>query len=101
MDLFPRRASPYYAPEHEAFRAAVARFVATEIEPHVSAWEDAGEFPAELYVKAAEAGILGIGFEERFGGRGGDPFHRIINAEELSRAGAGGLTAALMNHGVA
>ena len=101
MELFARTPSPYYAPEHEAFRKVVARFVAAEIEPHVDAWEEAGAFPAELYVKAAEAGILGIGFEERYGGRGGDPFHRIIAAEGLSRAGAGGLTSALMNHGVA
>jgi acyl-CoA dehydrogenase len=101
MNLFGRRRSPYYSAEHEAFRANVARFVAAEIAPHVDAWEEAGAFPRELHAKAAEAGILGIGFDEKYGGRGGDPFHRIIVAQELSRAGAGGLTSALMNHGVA
>jgi acyl-CoA dehydrogenase len=101
MDVFGRRASPFYSPAHEAFRATVARFVATKIEPFVDTWEDAGTFPQELYSQAADDGILGIGFEERYGGRCGDPFHWIIVAEELSRAGASGLTSALMNHGVA
>jgi acyl-CoA dehydrogenase len=101
MNLLESASSPYYSADHDAFRATVARFVAKEIEPHVDAWEEAGEFPTELYAKAADAGILGIGFDERYGGCGGDPFHRVIVAEEISRAGAGGLTSALMNHGVA
>ncbi len=45
--------SPYYTPEHEAFRDTVRRFVAKEIEPFAAEWDEAGEFPRELYKKAA------------------------------------------------
>ncbi|MDA8018151.1 MAG: acyl-CoA dehydrogenase family protein [Thermoanaerobaculia bacterium] len=93
--------SPYYSAEHLEFRHAVSRFVREEIEPHIDGWEEAGSFPTELYRKAAVAGILGLGFPARYGGLEKDHFHRIIAAEEMSRAGAGGLTSALMNHGVA
>ena len=54
------------------FRDSVRRFVATEIAPHASAWDEAGEFPRDLYAKAARAGILGVGFQsEAYGGFGG------------------------------
>ena len=54
----------YYSEEHRRFGDALARFVRTEIMPQVEAWEEAGEFPRELYRKAARVGLLGIGFPE-------------------------------------
>ena len=45
-----RATSPFYTAEHEAFREVVRRFVAREIAPHVDAWDEAGEFPRDLYV---------------------------------------------------
>jgi len=48
--------SPYYTPEHEAFRDTVRRFVLKEIEPFATEWDEAGEFPRELYRKAAGIG---------------------------------------------
>ena len=44
--------SPFYSEAHEAFRATVRRFVATEIEPYAAAWDEAETFPRELYQKA-------------------------------------------------
>jgi acyl-CoA dehydrogenase len=38
------------------------RFVAREIEPYAHEWDEAGEFPRELYAKASEIGLLGLGF---------------------------------------
>ena len=52
------RSSPYYTPEHAAFRETVRRFVAREIEPYATEWDEAGEFPRELYKKAAAVGLL-------------------------------------------
>ena len=49
--------SPFYTPEHLAFRDAMRRFVAREISPHVDAWDEAESFPVELYRKAAEIGL--------------------------------------------
>ena len=54
--------SPYYTPEHEAFRASLRRVVDKEIAPFAEAWDEAGEFPRELYKKAAAIGLLGLGF---------------------------------------
>src|SRR6185295_6195323 len=69
-----------------------------EIIPHVTAWDEAGEFPRELYRKAAAAGMLGMGFPEEYGGTPADYFFRIVSAEEFARAGCGGLSASLFSH---
>src|SRR5512139_2240511 len=89
----------YYSPEHLALRETVRRFVAKEIAPHVNEWDEAGTFPRELYRKAAEVGLLGIGFPEEYGGVGSvDYFHRLIASVELAQCGAGGVLASLMSH---
>jgi acyl-CoA dehydrogenase len=93
-----RARSPYYDESHEAVCATVRRFVEREIMPHVDAWEAAGELPRSLHKKAAEAGILGLGYPEEFGGTGRtdfDIFHSLVQSEELCRPGAGGIPASL------
>lgn len=96
---------PALTAEHEAFRETVRRFVAREIVPHAAAWDEAGEFPRELYRKAAAAGLFGLGFPEEFGGAGttgeapgADYFFRISSAEVFAQAGVGGLSASLFSH---
>lgn len=90
--------SPYYTPDHEAFRDQVRRFVAKEIEPFADQWDEAGEFPRELYKKAAAIGLLGLNFPEAYGGIAADRFYAIIAGQELARAGSGGVAASLMSH---
>ena len=91
----------YYTPEHLALRETVRRFVAKEIAPFVNDWDEAGGFPRELYAKAAEVGLLGIGFPEEYGGLPGvDYFHRLIASTELAQCGAGGVVASLMSHSI-
>ena len=90
--------SPYYTAEHEAFRDKLRRFVAKEIEPFAAAWDEAETFPRELYKAAAEVGLLGLGFPEAYGGVETDSFYGIIAAQELARAGAGGIAASLQSH---
>lgn len=91
-------ASPYYTSDHEAFRDQLRRFVAKEITPHADAWDEAGEFPRELYRKAAEIGLLGLNFPEEHGGITADRFYAIIAGQELARGGSGGVAASLMSH---
>jgi acyl-CoA dehydrogenase len=89
----------YYGPEHLDFRETVRRFVSREITPHVQAWDEAESFPRELYRRAADVGLLGLGFPEEYGGIGGtDMFHRLIASVELAQCGSGGLVASLMSH---
>ncbi len=90
--------SPFYSEQHEAFRATMRRFVEREIAPFVDQWDEAESFPRELYRKAAEVGLLGLGFPEAFGGVPSDRFYAIVASQELARAGSGGVSASLMSH---
>jgi acyl-CoA dehydrogenase len=93
--------SPLYTDDHRAWRATLRKFIETEIMPHVETWEEAGEFPRELYRKAAAVGLLGLGYPEEYGGTPvGDPMYSIVTSEELARIGAGGIGASLMVHGI-
>src|SRR5665213_1692127 len=93
-----RMGSPFYTADHEAFRDVMRRFVAREIEPHASTWDEAGEFPRELYAKASAIGLLGLGFPEEYGGVAADQFMKIVASQELAGAGAGGISSSLMSH---
>ena len=52
----------YYNEQHIAFADNVRRFVQKEMAPFVNEWDEAETFPRELYKKAAEIGLLGLGF---------------------------------------
>ena len=97
-----RARSPHYDESHEAVAQSVRRFVEREVAPHIDRWEADGELPRGLHRKAADAGILGLGYPEAYGGtsEGFDIFHSLTQSEELARPGAGGLTASLMTHGI-
>lgn len=92
--------SPFYTAEHDAFRDVMRRFVDREIAPFAHEWDEAGEFPRALYRKAAEIGLLGLGFPEEYGGIAADQFMKIVASQELARAGAGGVSASLMSHSI-
>ncbi|SDH82465.1 acyl-CoA dehydrogenase family protein [Pseudomonas panipatensis] len=86
----------YFDDSHRLVRDAVRRFVEREILPYIAEWEEAEAFPRELYRKAGEAGILGIGYPEAYGGsHEGDLFAKLAASEELMRSGSGGLVAGL------
>jgi alkylation response protein AidB-like acyl-CoA dehydrogenase len=96
-DSGARALLPPFGPEHEELRESVARFVTKEIAPHVDEWEEAREFPRELYRRCAELGFLGLKFPEAYGGQGGDHLHDAIWVEELARSGGSGGVAAGLN----
>lgn len=85
----------YFSDEHEMLRDSVRRFVTREIAPHVEAWEEAGEFPRQLYQQAAALGFSAIGYPEEVGGLAGDLFMQLVVWEEIMRAGSGGVAAGL------
>ncbi|WP_194743298.1 acyl-CoA dehydrogenase family protein [Thermaurantiacus tibetensis] len=97
-----RARSPFYDETHEAVAQSVRRFVEREVAPHIDQWEREGELPRDLHRKAAQAGILGLGYPEEYGGtsEGFDIFHNLTQSEELAAPGAGGLGASLMTHGI-
>jgi acyl-CoA dehydrogenase len=93
---------PHMGDSHHAWRKTVRAFVEKEVAPFVNDWDEEGEFPRDLHKKAAAVGLIGLGFDEAYGGikEGIDVFHSIISSEELARAGSGGLIAGLMTHGI-
>lgn len=94
--------SMWTTPERQQLRKTVRGFTEREILPHIDEWERIGELPRDLSRSAGEAGLLGIGFDEEFGGEGGDAADVAIVCEELHEAGApGGVFASLFTVGIA
>ncbi|MBX3219606.1 MAG: acyl-CoA dehydrogenase family protein [Labilithrix sp.] len=88
--------------EHAQLRETVKRFSQKHIAPHARAWEEAEEFPRELYRAAAEAGLLGISYPTEDGGGGGDITHALAAAEEMVLQGHSvGTCVGLNSHGIA
>ena len=85
--------APLFTPEHEALRKSARAFVEDRIVPHVAEWEDARDFPRSLFKEVADAGFLGLKFDERWGGSGPDFAAQAVWVQELARCGAGGLAA--------
>ncbi|MDP2817279.1 MAG: acyl-CoA dehydrogenase family protein [Polaromonas sp.] len=80
---------------------SVQRFAQREIAPHVSQWDDAGEFPRALYRQAAELGLLALGYPEALGGTPAS--WRLRNAMTLALCrygGSGGVLASLFSHNI-
>jgi len=96
-DTGGRATLPPFTEEHEELRESVRLFVSKEIAPHVDEWEEAREFPRELFARCGELGLLGLKFPEEYGGQGGTPVHDAVWIEELSRSGGSGGVAAGLN----
>jgi acyl-CoA dehydrogenase len=96
--IAPGKEDLFYNESHNAWREELRKFVAKEIAPFVEEWEEAGEFPRELYKKAGDFGLLGMGYPEQYGGtfEGIDIFHGIVTSEELAQ-GSGGIAASLLS----
>jgi acyl-CoA dehydrogenase len=92
----------YETEEHAQLRAQARRFAQSEIAPHAHAWEEAEEFPRELYAKAAAAGLLGVTYPAELGGGGGDGSFALASTEELILHGKSvGTVVGLGTHGIA
>ncbi|CAE7404724.1 AFT10-1 [Symbiodinium microadriaticum] len=94
--------NPYFTDSHHAWRSSLRKFLESEVEPFVDEWDEAGTFPRELYKKAADIGLIGMGYPEEYGGlsEGIDGFHSIVTSEEMARMASGGLNASLLVHGI-
>ena len=90
----------YFNDTHRMVRDTTRRFVDQHVLPFVDEWEESGSFPRELYRQAADAGLLGIGFPEEYGGAGEDVFMMVAYTEEMMRSTSGGLVASLGSLGI-
>ena len=91
----------YFNESHQLLRDSVRKFIAREITPYVEKWEEEETFPRELYNKAGNAGYIGIGYPEEYGGTPGDIFHQVAYTEEIVRCGSVGLACSLGTSAIA
>lgn len=83
-------------PDHDALRATIRKWIDTDVNPHVDAWEDARIFPAhQVFKRAGDLGLLGIDKPVEFGGMGLDYTFNAVLAEELGTIKCGGVPMAL------
>jgi acyl-CoA dehydrogenase len=87
-----------FTEEHEAFRDSVRQFVQKEVAPNVEEWERARDFPRDLYLRFGELGLLGLKYDEKYGGTGPDYVADAIVNEELAQCGSGGVAAGIGGH---
>jgi len=74
--------------EETMFRDAVRDFAESEVRPHVSAMDEAGQFRADVLAKFWDLGLMGIEVPEQYGGAGGTIFMAGLAIEELARVDA-------------
>src|SRR5258707_10713604 len=74
-----------FTPDQELLRRSVREFAETELRPHTREWDDAQQFPRELFSKLAALGLMGIQFPEEFGGAAMSSVDYCICIEELAR----------------
>jgi isovaleryl-CoA dehydrogenase len=72
----------------EMIRDTVSGFAAKEIAPRAADIDRTNDFPADLWTKMGDIGILGITVEEDYGGAGLGYLHHVVAMEEVSRASA-------------
>ena len=87
--------NPFTA-DHEAFRRTVRQWVEKELRPHALEWDEAGIFPAEVFRRAGELGLLGIRHSPESGGAGLDYGYVVAFVEELARSENAGVNTALL-----
>jgi citronellyl-CoA dehydrogenase len=85
-----------FTEQHRELQRTVRKFVETEINPHVDAWERDGLFPAhEVFGKMGQLGLLGINKPEAYGGLGLDYSYQLAFAEEMGEIACGAIPMAV------
>jgi citronellyl-CoA dehydrogenase len=85
-----------FSAEHRQIDDTVTKFVEKELNPHVSAWEAAEEFPShEVFKKLGDLGLLGLKYPQEYGGAGLDFSYSLVMAEALGACHCGGVPMAI------
>ena len=72
----------------DLLRATVTDFASREIAPRAARIDEGNEFPADLWRKMGDLGLLGITVEEDYGGVGMGYLEHVVAMEEISRGSA-------------
>jgi isovaleryl-CoA dehydrogenase len=72
----------------DMLRHQVANFAVAEVAPRAAEIDRQNEFPADLWRKMGDLGVLGLTADEEYGGAGMGYLEHIVAMEEISRASA-------------
>src|SRR5664279_3518912 len=72
----------------DMLRSTVQQFAADEIAPRAAAIDHANQFPADLWRKMGDLGLLGITVDDEYGGTAMGYLAHCVAMEEVSRASA-------------
>lgn len=72
--------------DQQNLQAKVREFAQAEIAPRAEELDRTGEFPADLFKKLGDLGVMSIPFPESMGGMGLGVFDAVLALEEVARA---------------
>ena len=75
----------YFTEEHKMLRDMVRDFAINEVKPLAQELDEKGGFPYESVKKMAELGLMGIPWDEKYGGTGMDTMALVIAIEEIGK----------------
>ena len=75
----------YFTEEHKMLRDMVRDFARNEVKPLAQELDEKGGFPYESVKKMAELGLMGIPWDEKYGGTGMDIMALVIAIEEIAK----------------
>ncbi len=75
--------------EQQLLKKTVRDFAESELAPHSREWDEAQEFPREVFTKLGELGLMGAVWPAEYGGADLTTLDYAIAMEELSRVDAG------------
>ncbi len=81
--------------QHAMFRQTVRSFVERDVAPHIEAWEAAGRIPKSIWPRMGALGLLGVEYDEKYGGGGADLLTTAVLHEECARSRSGSFAMAV------
>ena len=75
----------YFTEENKMLRDMVRDFARNEVKPLAQELDEKGGFPHESVNKMAELGLMGIPWDEKYGGTGMDTMALVIAIEEIGK----------------
>ena len=75
----------FFTEEHVMLRDMVRDFARNEVKPLAQELDEKGGFPHESVKKMAELGLMGIPWDEKYGGTGMDTMALVIAIEEIGK----------------
>src|SRR5690349_961245 len=88
-------------PEQEMIRQTAREFADRELLPTAAHYDEAQQFPYELWKKMGEMGFMGLMIPEEWGGAGADTLTYVVALEEIARGNPALSTVMSVNNSLA